>query len=148
MKQGYRVRACVRDTKKPEKVDHLLAMSDTDLRGHIELFAGDLFNPGSYDEAFNGCCAVIHAGATVGYNKETPQEVYDGCFTEVQHVVDSAKRAGTVKRFVFTSSFAAVGHPRPEGYVFTERDWCGFCRKLEQNLKNLLILIHLHYIAR
>jgi hypothetical protein len=23
-----------------------------------------------------------------------------------------------------------------------------FCRKLEQNLKNLLILIHLHYIAR
>ena len=24
----------------------------------------------------------------------------------------------------------------------------GFCRKLEQNLKNLLILIHLHYIAR
>ena len=125
MKQGYQVRACVRDTKKPEKVDHLLAMSDTDLRGHIELFAGDLFNPGSYDEAFNGCCAVIHAGATVGYNKETPQEVYDGCFTEVQHVVDSAKRAGTVKRFVFTSSFAAVGHPRPEGYVFTERDWCG-----------------------
>jgi nucleoside-diphosphate-sugar epimerase len=125
MAQGYRVHACVRDTQKPEKVDHLLAMNDTELRGHVALFAGDLFNPGSYDEAFNGCCAVIHAGATVGYNRETPQEVYDGCFTEVQHVVDSAKKAGTVKRFVFTSSFAAVGHPRPEGYVFTEKDWCG-----------------------
>jgi nucleoside-diphosphate-sugar epimerase len=68
---------------------------------------------------------VIHAGAAVGYNKETPQEVYDGCFTEVKHVIDSARKAGTVKRFVFTSSFAAVSHPRPEGYVFTEKDWCG-----------------------
>ena len=82
-------------------------------------------NPGSYDEAFEGCSAVIHAGAAVGYNQETPQEVYDGCFTEVRHVIESVKQAGTVKRFVFTSSFAAVGHPRPAGYVFTEKDWCG-----------------------
>jgi len=29
-----------------------------------------------------------------------------------------------VKRVIFTSSFASVGHPAPEGYVFTERDWC------------------------
>ncbi len=126
MEQGYAVRACVRDTSKPDKVDHLHAMNDTAaLRGHVELFTGDLFKPGSYDEAFDGCCAVIHTGATVGYNKETPQEVYDGCFTEVRHVVDSVKKSGTVKRFVFTSSFAAVGHPCPEGYVFTEKDWCG-----------------------
>ncbi|MCZ6889883.1 MAG: NAD-dependent epimerase/dehydratase family protein, partial [Gammaproteobacteria bacterium] len=82
-------------------------------------------DPGSYDGAFDACSAVIHAGAAVGYNRETPQEVYDGCFTEVKHVIDSVKKAGTVKRFVFTSSFAAVGHPRPEGYVFTEKDWCG-----------------------
>jgi nucleoside-diphosphate-sugar epimerase len=81
--------------------------------------------PGSYDEAFEGCDAVIHAGAAVGYNRETPQEVYDGCFTEVRHVVESVQKAGTVQRFVFTSSFAAVGHPRPQGYVFTEKDWCG-----------------------
>mgnify|MGYP001172184724 CR=1 FL=1 len=125
MQQGYQVRACVRDTSKPEKVDHLLAMNATDLRGQIELCTGDLFKPGSYDEAFQGCSAVIHTGAAVGYNQETPQQVYDGCFTEVQHVIESVKKAGTVRRFVFTSSFAAVGHPRPRGYVFTEKDWCG-----------------------
>jgi len=125
IEQGYQVRACVRDTQRPEKVDHLLAMNTSGLRGDVSLFAGDLSNPGSYDDPFHGCCAVIHAGAAVGYNKETPQQVYDGCFTEVQHVVESVKKAGSVKRFVFTSSFAAVGHPRPEGYVFTEKDWCG-----------------------
>ena len=126
MQQGYRVRGCVRDTSKPEKVDHLLAMNDDPaLRGRVELFEGDLFSQGSYEAAFSGCSGVIHGGATVGYNKETPQEVYDGCFTENHHVIDSVKKAGTVKRFVFTSSFAAVGHPCPDGYVFTELDWCG-----------------------
>ncbi|MDP6315515.1 MAG: NAD-dependent epimerase/dehydratase family protein [Pseudomonadales bacterium] len=122
LEKGYRVRACVRDMGKADKVDHLLAMNST---GEVELFEADLFKPGSYDTAFSDCCAVMHVGATVGYNQETPQQVYDGCFTEVEHVVESVKKAGTVKRFIFTSSFAAVGHPRPQGYVFTEKDWCG-----------------------
>ena len=124
MEQGYEVRACVRDVSKPEKVDHLLAMNDSDLRGRVELCAADLFDQGSYDDIFKGCCAAIHAGATVGYNREEPQLVYDGCFTEVAHVVESVKKSGSVKRFVFTSSFAAVGHPSADGYVFTEHDWC------------------------
>ena len=125
VEQGYQVRACVRDMNQPQKVDHLLSMNSADLPGSVELVEGDLFNKGSYDNAFADCSAVIHAGATVGYNKETPQEVYDGCFTEVDHVLESAKKSGNLKRFVFTSSFAAVGHPRPEGYIFTEKDWCG-----------------------
>ena len=123
--QGYTVRACVRDMAIADKVDHLLAINDAGLPGHVELASGDLFSPGSYDEAFKECSAVLHAGAAVGYNRETPQEVYDGCFTEVEHVLESAIKGGSLKRFVFTSSFAAVGHPRPEGYVFTESDWCG-----------------------
>lgn len=122
---GYRVRACVRDVGNPDKVDHLLEMNELGYPGRVDLHAADLKVPGSYDEPFKGCSAVIHAGAAVGYNKETPQEVYDGCFTEVGHVVSSVANSGTVRRFVFTSSFAAVGHPRPEGYVFTEADWCG-----------------------
>ena len=125
VEQGYDVRSCVRDASRPDKVDHLLALNDAGLRGRTTLLEGDIFDAGSYDDAFKGCGAVIHAGAAVGYNRETPQQVYDGCFTEVQHVLDSARKSGALKRFVFTSSFAAVGHPRPEGYVFTEKDWCG-----------------------
>ena len=29
----------------------------------------------------------------------------------------------TIKRFVYTSSFAAIGHPADAGYEFTEKDW-------------------------
>ena len=126
MEQGYEVRACVRDQSKPGKVEHLLALNeDSNLRGDMTLFEADLGQPGSYDAPFAGCAGVIHAGAAVGYNKETPQQVYDGCFTENEHVLESVKHSGSVNRFVFTSSFAAVGHPRPPGYVFTEKDWCG-----------------------
>jgi NAD(P)-dependent dehydrogenase (short-subunit alcohol dehydrogenase family) len=125
VEQGYTVRTCVRDASNGYKVDHLLAMNDQGLRGKVELHEGDLFRPGSYDDAFKGCSAVIHTGAPIGYNHETPQEVYDGCFTEVEHVLASAIKGGALKRFVFTSSFAAVGHPRPDGYVYTEKDWCG-----------------------
>ena len=124
LEQGYTVHACVRDKNKAEKIDHLQKLGQEEA-GKLVLFEADLFKRGSYDDAFDGCCAVIHAGATVGYNKETPQEVYDGCFTENDHVIDSVKKSKNVKRFVFTSSFAAVGHPRPPGYIFTEADWCG-----------------------
>jgi nucleoside-diphosphate-sugar epimerase len=125
VEQGYTVRALVRDRNNPDKVAHLTALNDLGLRGSVEIHEGDLFKRGSYDDAFKDCSSVIHAGATVGYNRETPQEVYDGCFTENDHVIESVKKSGSVRRFVFTSSFAAVGHPRPEGYVFTEKDWCG-----------------------
>ena len=110
MEQGYEVRACVRDKNNPAKVEHLLDLNYDGMRGSVSLYEADLFKPGSYDEAFKGCAAVIHAGATVGFNKETPQEVYDGCFKENAHVIESVKRSGSVKRFVFTSSFAAVSH--------------------------------------
>lgn len=124
VEQGYSVRACVRDMAKPEKVDHLLAMNDAGLPGQVDLKEGDIFKRGSYNDAFQGCAAIIHVGAPQGYNQETPQQVYDGCFTEMEHIIDSMRKAGTVKRFVYTSSFAAVTHPAPEGYVFTEKDWC------------------------
>ena len=124
-RNGYTVHACVRDLSRPEKVDHLTSMNNKGYSGSVELFRGDIFEVGSYDDAFGDCSAVMHAGATVGYNRETPQEVYDGCFTEVERVLESAVKSTQLKRFVFTSSFAAVGHPRPEGYVFTESDWCG-----------------------
>lgn len=128
VEQGYVVHACVRDKTNPEKVDHLLALNRLGLRGRVELFEADLSNPGSYDAPFKGCAGILHIGAVMGRpgaGKETPQEVYDGSFTKVKHVLESAKMTGTVKRFVYTSSFAAVGHPRPAGYVFTEKDWCG-----------------------
>ena len=125
LEQGYEVRACVRDASNAAKTDHLSKLKAHNRKGSLTLVEADLTQAGSYDQPFTGAAGVIHAGAAVGYNKETPQQVYDGCFTQNKHLVESVKNSDSVKRLVFTSSFAAVGHPRPAGYLFTEKDWCG-----------------------
>lgn len=108
-------------------MDHLLALNSMGFAGHVELCEADLVNPGSYDGALRGASAVVHAAAAVGYNKETPQEVYDGCFTSTRHIIESVKRCGTVKRLVFTSSGAALYHPGPKGHLYTEQGSSIFC---------------------
>ena len=113
VEQGYTVRSCVRDPGIPEKVDHLLAMNDSGLPGSNTLFAADLFRRGSYDAAFDGCCAVMHAGAILTRSGAAPQQVYDGCFTVVEHVIESVRRAGTVRRLILTSSVLGGLPPGP-----------------------------------
>ena len=76
---------------KSAKTEHLSQLNSKGFRGTLSLYEADLLAPGSYDEAFAGAAAVIHAGATVGFNRETPQEVYDGCFKENTHVIESVK---------------------------------------------------------
>ncbi len=125
VEHGYHVHACMRDTRNPVKVSHLLEMNDKGLRGQVTLKQGDLKDPGSYDDAFAGCVAVMHTGTPMPSGDTAQQDVYDGCFTQIDHVLESARKAGTVKRFLYTSSLAAVIFPAPDDYVFTETDWCG-----------------------
>ncbi len=62
-----------------------------------------------------------------------PQQVYDGAIAGTCNVLAAARRAGTVRRFAYTSSFAAVGHPAPSGYRFTEKDWASDNREQDPN---------------
>jgi bifunctional dihydroflavonol 4-reductase/flavanone 4-reductase len=80
--------------------------------------------PGAYDEVFAGCCGVFHAAAEMGnLEGSTPQKVYEGGLDATRLVLDSIKKAGTVKRLVYTSSMAAVVHPAEEGHLYTEDSW-------------------------
>ena len=124
LERGYTVRACVRDATASEKVDHLNAMNDEGLPGTVEVVEGDILEEGSYDGPFADCGAVMHVGTPMLYGGQiTPRECYDGMVEGIKNVLASASKAGTVKRFVYTSSFAAIGHPSPSGYVYTEEDW-------------------------
>ena len=57
----------------------------------------------------------------------TPMKVYEGGAAAIVPIMDSLKKSGSVRRLIFTSSFAAVGHPGgggPNGY--TEDSWAYF----------------------
>jgi nucleoside-diphosphate-sugar epimerase len=134
MKHGYKVRACVRDPNNPDKTDHLLALNKGEYSGHLELFTANLLDEGSYDEAFTDCGAVLHAGTPMGYDgANNPRQIYDGAINGTKNVLNSVKKVGTVKRFIYTSSFSAIHHPMPTGYIFTEKDWASDNRENDPN---------------
>ena len=51
--------------------------------------------------------------------------VYEGGAAAIVPIMDSIKKSGSVRRLIFTSSFAAVGHPGgpAPGKTYTEDSW-------------------------
>ncbi len=124
VKRGYTVRACVTDPNNPDKTTHLLALNQGVYPGGVELRTANLLREGDYDEIIAGCSAVLHVGSVLGYRgRNGPRQVYDGSVNGTKSVLNSVRKSGTVRRVVYTSSFAAISHPEAAGYVFTEKDW-------------------------
>lgn len=132
VRHGYTVRACVRDPTRRDKTAHLLLMN-SEGPGSVTLARGDLEVEGSYDEAVAGTVCVFHAAAELGNNSPdaTPESVYRLGLVATRWVMDSIRKAKTVKRIVYTSSLAAVTHPAPEGYRYTEASWASMHRPPE-----------------
>lgn len=132
VRHGYTVRACVRDSGNLANTAHLTAMNHIG-PGTVTLHACDMTVPGAYDAVFAGCCCVFHAAAEMGnLEGSTPMKVYAGGLDATKLVVGSIKEAGTVKRLVYTSSFAAVGHPCEQGHVYTEDSWADMNQELRR----------------
>ena len=132
VEKGYDVRACVRDATNIPNTAHLLAMN-LEGPGTVSLHTCDMTRPGAYDEVFKGCSAVFHAAAEMGnLEGSTPQKVYDGGLIATRMLMTSVKQAESVRRLVYTSSFAAVGHPCEEGYLYTEDSWADMNQEMRR----------------
>ena len=99
--EGYRVRACVRDTEDPERTGFLKAMPAY-ASGRLTLHAADLDDDGCFDDIFAGCHGVCHVSHVTDYND--PDYVRRVC----DHIIGSINRSGTVSRVIVTSSIAAI----------------------------------------
>ncbi len=123
VRQGYDVRACVRDPSNLTNTAHLTAMNRIG-PGRVTLHGCDMTRPGAYDRVFEGCVGIFHAAAEMGnLEGSTPMKVYEGGLVATRMVMDSIVKAGSVQRLVYTSSFAAVAHPADEGHRYTEASW-------------------------
>ena len=130
--KGYEVRACVRDATNTANTAHLLAMNFSG-PGRVFLYTCDMNEPNVYDKVFKGCRAVFHAAAEMGnLEGSTPQKVYDGGLIATRMVMDSVKKASSVRRVIYTSSFAAVGHPCEEGHQYTENSWADMNQEMRR----------------
>ncbi|MCH1555033.1 MAG: GDP-mannose 4,6-dehydratase, partial [Pseudomonadales bacterium] len=99
--EGYRVRACVRDTNDASKTDFLKSMPGY-ASGRLTLHAANLDEPGCFDEIFKGCQGVAHLSHVSTYDdQDYVKKVCD-------QIINIVNQSETVYRVVVTSSIAAV----------------------------------------
>jgi len=118
--EGWTVHTTVRSLAKEAAVRQLLAVDDS----RLKFFAADLNADAGWADAMTGCSHVAHVASPLptGVPKDANELIVparDGALRALR----AAKAAG-VKRFVMTSSVAAISYGRGRGvHHFTEADW-------------------------
>jgi dihydroflavonol-4-reductase len=118
--EGWTVHTTVRSLAKEDAVRQLLAVDNS----RLKFFAADLMSDAGWAEAMAGCTHVAHVASPlpVGIPKDANDLIVparEGALRALRF----AKAAG-VKRFVMTSSVAAISYGRGRGvHHFTEKDW-------------------------
>lgn len=118
--EGWSVHATVRDLAREGDVRRVLAVEDSRLR----FFAADLGGDAGWAEAMAGCSHVAHVASPLPAGAvRNAEEVIGPARDGALRALRAAKAAG-VRRFVMTSSIAAIGDGRGKGtHTFTEADW-------------------------
>ena len=118
--EGWTVHTTVRSLAKEAAVRQLLGVDNS----RLKFFAADLNADAGWVEAMAGCSHVAHLASPLpmGVPKDADELIVparDGALRALR----AAKAAG-VRRFVMTSSVAAISYGRGRGvHHFTEADW-------------------------
>ncbi len=117
---GWMVHTTIRDLAKEAQARKLLAVDDS----RLAFFAADLLSDEGWAPAMAGCSHVAHVASPLpGRVVKHPDELIVPAREGVLRALRAAKAAG-VKRFVMTSSIAAIAYGRGRGvHHFTEADW-------------------------
>ncbi len=108
LEQGLTVHATVRDPLNTSKVSHLLSIAENST-GTLKLFKADLMQPGSFNEAMQGCELVFHTASPFVLEVKDPQrDLINPAVMGTANVLDAASQSGSVKRVVLTSSCASI----------------------------------------
>jgi nucleoside-diphosphate-sugar epimerase len=117
---GWRVHTTIRSLAREGAVRKLLAVDDA----RLKFFAADLTSDAGWAEAMAGCSHAAHVASPVPMRTvKDADEIIVPARDGALRALRAAKAAG-VKRFVMTSSVAAMAYGRGRGvHTFTEADW-------------------------
>ena len=118
--EGWMVHTTVRSLAREDAVRKLLAVDNP----RLKFFATDLNADAGWGEAMAGCSHVAHVASPLPMGAvKDPNELIVPARDGALRALRAAKAAG-VRRFVMTSSVAAVAYGRGRGvHHFTEADW-------------------------
>ena len=118
--EGWTVHTTIRNLAREAEVRASLGVDNS----RLKFFAADLMSDDGWAEAMAGCSHVAHVASPLPADKPAHEDelivpARDGALRALR----AAKAAG-IKRFVMTSSMAAIAYGHGEGKsVFTEADW-------------------------
>jgi dihydroflavonol-4-reductase len=118
--EGWMVHTTVRSLAKEAAVREVLAVDNS----RVKYFAADLNADAGWAEAMAGCGFVAHVASPLpAAVPKDADELIKPARDGALRALRAAKAAG-VKRFVMTSSVAAISYGRGRGvHTFTEADW-------------------------
>jgi len=99
LERGDRVRVLVRDRARLKELED------------AEVVQGDLRDPGSLEEAVEGCSVVFHVAADYRLWTREPEEMFRSNVNGTRHLLEAARRSG-IERVVYTSTVGCIGVPK------------------------------------
>ncbi|KAF2210329.1 hypothetical protein CERZMDRAFT_113279 [Cercospora zeae-maydis SCOH1-5] len=126
---GYTVHAVVRSRARVDQVRQSLRNGGASLAQvkNVKFFEADLLKDEGWEGACQGCGYVLHTATPMPkVEPKHERELIVPAREGTLRVLRAAKKVGTVKRVVLTSSATAVisGHDiRPAGRTWNEEDW-------------------------
>ena len=128
LEKGHNVRITVRDKSKTAKYEHLTKIAESS-PGILDFWEANLTQEGSFDEAAEGCEAIIHIASPFILNVKDPQkDLVDPAVQGTRYVLNAATKSSTVKKVVLTSSVASINGDAQDMELqglseFTEEHW-------------------------
>lgn len=123
LRQGYRVRASLRDLAQEKQLRATLAPFTTSLH-RLSFHRASLLRDEGWDSAMQQCQFVVHTAAPVRRGDYRPQDIIAPTRQATLRILRAAQRAG-VRRLVLTSS-AQAALPPPQGAAISdETQWTG-----------------------
>jgi len=120
LERGYKVRATVRDTSNPAKVDHLKSLPKA--AENLALFKAELMDEGCFDDIFAGCHGVFHTSTPVVFEAKDPEnDVIKPAVFGTTNVLKSCEKVGVKVVVVTSSMYAAFPNPMPA--LLSEKHW-------------------------
>jgi nucleoside-diphosphate-sugar epimerase len=109
LEKGHTVHATVRDLNKKKSFAHLEKIA-AQSSGSLQLFQANLLEPGSFDQAMQGCEVVLHMASpfVVTNYKDAVKDIIEPAVLGTENVLNSVNNTESVKRVVVTSSIAST----------------------------------------
>ncbi|EOX95754.1 NAD(P)-binding Rossmann-fold superfamily protein, putative [Theobroma cacao] len=121
LEKGYTVHATLRNLGDPYKVGLLSSLPNAGTK--LRLYEADVYNPGLFKQAIEGCEYVVHMATPLLHQPLSSQfkNTSEAAVAGVKSIMELCIRSGTVKRLIYTASVTAASPIKENGKGFKDR---------------------------